>query len=143
MLSKMRWFLIVIMVGLIVFFRCGEKNSTKPEENGDAISIKSVTPESGIVPGIVTDFVITVDYELASKDSAEVMVGFNTDEVGRFVMISDATALVVKGSGEHQFNVTSVWGDAGDFKVYVNLSEHPHGPSWTPLAIDILVLNLN
>lgn len=146
MLSKIRWFLIVIMVGLMVFFRCGEKNSTEPGENGDAITIKSVTPESGIIPGIVTDFDITVDYELASKDSGEVMVGFNTDEVGRFAMISYATALVVKGSGEHQFNVTTVpkdWGDAGDFKVYVNLSEHPHGPSWTPLATDILVLNLN
>ena len=73
------------------------------------------------------------------------MVGFNTDEVGRFTIISDATVLVTRGSGEHQFNVTAVpkdWGATGDFKLSVNLSEHSHGPSWTPLAIDIQVLTL-
>ena len=113
MFTKMSFFLIVILLGLLAFFRCREKNSTEPGENGDAISIKSVTPESGIIPGIVTDFDITVDYELASKDSGKVMVGFNTDEVGRFAMISDATALVVKGSGEHQFNVSTVPKDLG------------------------------
>ena len=146
MLTKMRWVLIVTLAGLLTFFGCGDKNATGPEENADAISIKSVTPDSGLTPGIVTDFVITVEYELASTDSGEVMVGFNTDEVGRFRMISSATALVAKGSGEHQFNVTTVtkdWGVAGDFKVYVNLSEHPHEPSWTPLANDIRMLTLN
>ena len=58
-------------------------------------------------------------------------------------MHSAAKALVDKGPGEHQFNVTVVpkdWGAAGDFEVYVNLSEYPHGPTWTPLAIDIQVL---
>ena len=146
MLIKTRWFLIVTLVGLLTFFGCADKNATGPEENGDAISIKSVAPDSGLTPDIVTDFVVKVEYELSSADSGEVMVGFNTDEVGRFRMIKSATALVIKGSGEHQFNITTVtkdWGVADDFKVYVNLSEHPHGPSWTPLATDILVLTFN
>ena len=146
MLTKIRWFLIVTLVGLLTFFGCGDENATGSEENSDTISIKSVTPDSGLPPGIVTDFVVIVEYELTSVDSGEVMIGFNTVEVGRFSMISGATALVVKGSGEHQFNVTTVpknWGVAGDFKVYVNLSQHPHGPSWTPLATDILVLTIN
>lgn len=146
MLTKIRWFLIVTLVGLLTFFGCGDENATGSEENSDAISIKSVTPDSGLTPGIVTDFVVIVEYELTSVDSGEVMIGFNTVEVGRFSMISGATALVVKGSGEHQFNVSTVpkdWDVAGDFKVYVNLSQHPHGPSWTPLATDILVLTIN
>ena len=146
MLTKIRWFLIVTLVGLLTFFGCGDENATGSEENSDTISIKSVTPDSGLPPGIVTDFVVIVEYELTSVDSGEVMIGFNTVEVGRFSMISGATALVVKGSGENQFNVTTVpknWGVAGDFKVYVNLSQHPHGPSWTPLATDILVLTIN
>ena len=146
MLTKMRWLLFVTLVGPLTFLGCGDENATGPEENGDDIIIKSITPDSGLTPGIVTDFIVIVEYELTSADSGEVMVGFNTNEVGRFNMISSATALVVKGSGEHQFNVTTVpkdWGDTGDFKVYVNLSKHPHGPSWTPLATDILVLTIN
>lgn len=146
MLTKMRWFLIVTLIVLLTFLGCSDDNATGAEENGDDIIIKSVTPDSGLIPGIVTDLNVIVEYELVSADSGEVMVGFNIDEVGRFRMISGATALVVKGSGEHQFNVTIVpkdWGDTGDFKVYVNLSEHPHGPSWTPLATDIRVLTIN
>lgn len=144
MLIKLYWFLILI--GLLAFFGCGEKNATDSEENGDAISIISVTPNSGLTAGILTDFVINVEYELISADSGAVMVGFNTGAGGGFTMISDATALVVKGTGDHQFKVSAVpkdLGDTDDFKVYVNLSEHPHGPSWTPLATDIRILNLN
>ena len=58
-------------------------------------------------------------------------------------MISAATHLVEKGPGQHQFNVNVApvnWGAAGDFKVFVNLSEHPHGFSWTPFASDMQVL---
>ena len=146
MLTKMCWFLIVTLFGLSTFLGCGDDNATGPEESSDTISINSVTPDSGLMPGIVTDFVVIVEYELVSADSGEVMVGFNTDVVGSFTMIKSATNLVVKGSGEHQFNVTTVpkdWGATGDFKVYVNLSKHPHGPSWTPLATDILVLTIN
>ena len=145
MLAKMRWFLRVILVVLPVFLGCGDENVTGSEED-DSISITSVTPNSGLTAGIVTDFVVIVEYELVSADSAEVMVGFNTDEVDRFRMISDATALVVESSGEHQFNVTTVpkdWGALGDFMVYVNLSEHPHESSWTPLATDMLVLTID
>lgn len=59
------------------------------------------------------------------------------------LIISSAEFLVVKGSGEHEFNVRALardWGGAGDFRVYVNISEHPHGHTWTPLTTDTRVL---
>ena len=147
MLAKMRWFLFVTLVGLLTSFGCSDEDTAGPvQENSDTITIKSVTPNSGLSPGIATDFVVIVEYELVSADSGDVMIGFNTNEVDRFAMISNATALVLKGSGEHEFNVNVMpvdWDVAGDFKLYVNLSEHPRGLSWTPLATDIQVLTLN
>jgi hypothetical protein len=147
MFIKMRWFLMMTFVGLLVFFACSDDDPAGPEhKSSDAITIKSVTPNSGLNPGVATDFVVIVEYELVSADSGDVMIGFNTAEVGRFAMISDATTLVLKGSGEHQFSVSATpvdWGAAGDFKLYVNLSEHPRGHTWTPLATDIRVLSLN
>jgi hypothetical protein len=147
MLSKMSSFLVLTFVGVMAISGCGSDNSTGTDngtDNGDdTISIESVTPESGLNAGIATDFVVTVEYELASADSGELGVGFNSVEVGRFHMLSDAKVFIAKGSGGHQFNVTVApvdWGAGGDFRVYVNLSEYPHEASWTPLATDIRVL---
>jgi hypothetical protein len=116
-----------------------------PTEVGDSISIKSVFPSSGLVDGAETNFTVVIEYTLVTKDSGEVMVGFNNgDSVSTYTMISDATAIIDEGSGEHTFNVTvrvKDWGGRGDFKVYVNLSEHPHPFSWSPLASDTQALS--
>ena len=72
------------------------------------------------------------------------MIGFNTVEINKFRMISDASFIVDKGSGTHTFNVTATakdWLSEGDFKVYVNLSENPHPASWTPLSSDTEILS--
>ena len=69
MLTIMHRFFIVIFVGFLTFFGCGDENPTGPEEASDTISIKSVTPDSGLTPDIATDFVVTVEYELVSTDS--------------------------------------------------------------------------
>ncbi len=111
----------------------------------DSISIKSVFPNSGLVDGADTTFRVVIDYTLVSKDSGELMIGFNNgDSVSTYTMISDATAIIDKGSGEHTFNVTvrvKDWEGRGNFKVYVNLSEHPHPFSWSPLASDTQALS--
>ncbi|UCG50536.1 MAG: hypothetical protein JSW58_10025 [Candidatus Latescibacterota bacterium] len=145
MLYKLRSFVVLIVLGALAFWGCGDDNGSGPGkvEVQDSISIKSVTPNSGLVEGIQTDFVVAVAYHLASADSGELNVGFNNVQIDQFNIVSDAKAFVAKGSGEHQFSVSVFpknWGDAGDFKAYVNLSEHPHGPSWTPLATDTRVL---
>jgi hypothetical protein len=143
MLTKMRWFLIITLAGLLIFSGCKTEDTTGPEDSGDTLIIKSVIPDSGLAPGILTAFVVIVEYELVSVENGEINIGFNTAEAGRYTLISEAKTLVAKGSGEHQFNVNVVtwdWGAAGDFGVYVNLSENPHGSTWTPLVIVIQVL---
>jgi hypothetical protein len=147
MSSQLSRFLVLALVGTLVIAGCSGDGSTGTD-NGtdnkdDTISIETVTPNSGLTPDVSTDFVVNIEYELASADSGELSVGFNSVEVGRYQMIVEAKVFIAKGSGEHQFNVTVFpknWGAAGDFVVYVNLSEYPHGPSWTPLATDIRVL---
>jgi len=76
---------------------------------------------------------------MASKDSGLLMVGFNTDQVDSYGMISSQTYTVAKGSGTHMFTATATpanWGPIGTFQAYVNLSENPRPSSWTPLAGD-------
>jgi hypothetical protein len=143
MLSKMRSFVVLIVLGAVAISGCGDDNATGPKKIPDSISIKSVTPNSGLVADDETDFVVVVEYQLASADSGELDVGFNNVLIDKFHIISAAEALVAKGSGEHEFNVSVVtknWEPDGDFKVYVNLSEHPHEVSWIPLATDTRVL---
>ena len=145
MYAKIHRFLIAGLIGMLIAFGCKKGTPTDPGETTypDTITIQSITPNSGLFHGIATAFVVNVEFELISSDSGEVMIGFNTNEVGRYQMLTAASIFVAKGSGQHQFNVNVVtvdWGADGDFKVYVNLSEHPHGFSWTPFATDIQVL---
>ena len=145
MLNRMHWILIGTLIVLIALFGCDKKTTTGPaeEENGDEITILSVTPNSGLSAGILTAFAVAIEYVLASADSGEVQIGFNSDEVGRYAMITSAEILVERGTGNHTFNVNVIpvnWGAAGDFEVFVNLSEHPHTNPWTPLAWDDQVL---
>jgi len=72
------------------------------------------------------------------------MIGFNTEDIDEYIMLSGATVIVDKGSGIHTFDITTIakdWMSDGDFKVYVNLSENPHPPTWSPLASDTMTLN--
>mgnify|MGYP001817183127 CR=1 FL=1 len=129
-----------VIIGILSFFilqSCEEENGNKESE--DNIEIISVSPSSGLVDGEDYNFTVEVEYSLASVDSGLLMIGFNTVEVDRFRMISEASVIVAKGSGTHTFHVTVTakdWLADGDFQVYVNLSENPHPPSWTPLSSD-------
>ena len=131
------FFLIFGILSFTIFQSCEKENGS--EELEDNIEIISVSPSSGLVDGVDYDFTVTVEYNLASVDSGLLMIGFNTVEVDRFRMISEASVIVGKGSGTHTFNVTITakdWLADGDFQVYVNLSENPHPSQWTPLSSD-------
>lgn len=111
----------------------------------DGISITSVSPDNDLVDGVNTTFTVVVRYTLASTNSGELMIGFNTQEVDSFRMLSSASKIVSKGTGEYKFIVETTvkdWGEDGDFEVYVNLSENPHLNSWSPLATDSKILYL-
>ena len=97
-------------------------------ESGDAIGIISVDPNAALTDGIEYSFTVNTEYILVSVDNAELNIGFNTENAFSYSLISGAAAAVSKGSGEHTFTVSATakaWGAAGDFKVYVNLSESP------------------
>lgn len=141
MTSRMMRLLAAILVGILAISGCNK--TTGPQETDDTITILSVTPNAGLIPDTETDFTVVIEYELVSTDSGEVNIGFNSVEVGRYQMIEEASALVTSGTGEHQFNISVLvkdWGNEGDFEVFVNLSEHPHGFTWTPLAWDTWTL---
>jgi len=145
MVTKIYRFLIAGLIGMLIVFGCKKETPTDPGGTTypDTITIISVNPNTGLNAGVATPFVVNVEFELISSDSGEVMIGFNTNVVGSYQMLSAASEFVDKGTGQHQFNVNVVpvdWGADGDFKVYVNLSEHPHGITWRPFATDQQVL---
>jgi len=125
---------------------CGGSSTTPPIEE-DFINIISVTPDSGLVDGVDTDFRVVVEYNLYSYTQGVLKIGFNNQEsINSFRMVSNADFLVNKGFGTHEFNVTVIpkdWGSQGNFKVYVNISEYPHPSTWTPLDGDTCSLTFN
>jgi len=109
-MRKQNLFLVISMIFVIflVTTGCGG-NPTAPPIEEDFINIISVTPDSGLVDGVDTDFIVVVEYNGWSP-------------------VWDAEFLVDKGSGTHEFNVTVIpkdWGSQGDFSVSVGLWKVP------------------
>jgi hypothetical protein len=107
-----------------------------PEEK-DAITIESVTPDSGLVGGTPTLFVVQVNYTLVSAGEGELMIGFNTRDSILSWAMDEQPVRVPKGQGTHTFEVTATpkdWGAEGNFEVYGTLSEYPHKGAWSPVA---------
>lgn len=141
--------LLVTSLATAVLFLCGCEDdggdSSEPNVTGDSIRILSVNPSANLVDGALTEFQVSVEYGLATKPRGVLMIGFNNVSVKSYRMISSADHIVSPGSGQHVFHVSAIakdWGDAGDFKAYVNLSEYPHGRPWIPLATNTRVLSL-
>ena len=57
------------------------------EAPAGSITILSVTPNSGLVDGVATDFTVEVEYSLSNTTQAELMVGFNTSDVDVFAIV--------------------------------------------------------
>jgi hypothetical protein len=123
----------------------GDDGGTTPQPAG-SITITSVTPSTELIPNENTTFAVTVAYSFSGISQAEIGIGFNTgEEVEIFQMIDEASHIVTDLVGTHTFEVSSMvkdWGEDGDFKVYVNISEVNHESSWTPLDFDGMVLQI-
>jgi len=94
----------------------------------DFIKIISVTPSSGLIDGVDTEFKVVVEYNLFSSKEGTLEISFNTDEVNAWSPIWDAKFLVNKGSGTYEFNVTvkpKDWSSQGDFSVSVGIWKVP------------------
>jgi hypothetical protein len=105
---------------------CGGSPPVIPPIEEDFINIVSVTPDSGVVDGVDTNFKVAVEYNLISGNQGVLQLGFNNvcDPSGCYIeayemLIEDGDFLVNKGSGTHEFNVSVIpkyWVDQGDFK---------------------------
>jgi hypothetical protein len=116
---------------------CGGSSTTPPIEE-DFINIVSVTPDSGLIDGVDTNFKVVVEYNLFSYDSGELSISFNNllnDEGNpdNHWNIGSANYYINKGFGTHEFNVTvkpKDWGSEGDFSVWVCIDEIPQNDDW-------------
>jgi len=104
-MKKLNLFLVILIVVTIflVLTGCGGSPTTPPIEE-DFINIIGVTPDSGLVDGVDTDFTVVVEYNLYSYTQGEVQVGFNNGEsinvildevpwVSNYVLASDTEIL--------------------------------------------------
>lgn len=152
--------LVLIAVALLLSTGCGSVQTERGPAGGDIkagyskykykfkekdrISIKSVNPKNGLAPNVITEFTVLVEYELISCEKGELNIGFNNgDDITYCILTDRATIIVKKGWGRHTFKVsakTKDWLGEGDFNVYINLSEYPHGVNWTPLDYDTKAL---
>ena len=118
---------ILLLVVITVFTGCGGTPTTPPIEE-DFVNIISVTPNSGLLDGLDTNFKVVVEYNLYSSTQGTLDISFNTYMVDGWSPVWDAEFLVNKGSGTHEFNVTVIpkdWGSQGDFSVSVGLWKVP------------------
>lgn len=137
-----QFFIIIGFLSLIMLLGC--EKDTDIDKEIDIIEIISISPSMLLVDGVEYNFIVNIEYDLVTVNSGMLMIGFNTEEVGKFYMLSEATEIVSKGSGVHTFDITTIakdWMSEGDFEVYVNLSENPHPSTWAPLATDVMTLN--
>ena len=137
-----QFFIIIGFLSLIMLLGC--EKDTDIDKEIDRIEIISISPSMLLVDGVEYNFIVNIEYDLVTVNSGMLMIGFNTEEIGLFTMLSEATEIVSKGSGVHTFDITTIakdWMSEGDFEVYVNLSENPHPSSWAPLATDVITLN--
>jgi len=130
-MKKLNLFLVISMI-FVVFLLiagCGGSPTTPPIEE-DFINIISVTPNSGLIDGVDTNFTVVVEYNLFSYDSGELSISFSICDhtPACHLVITSANHYINKGYGTHEFNVTvkpKDWGNEGDFSVWVCIDEVP------------------
>ena len=119
------------MIFIVFLFSAGCGGSpTAPPIEGNFIHILSVTPNSGLIDGLDTNFKVVVEYNLFSYATGELYIAFGVrfDTDAGHLVVTNATHSINKGYGTHEFNVTvkpKDWGSEGDFSVLVCIDEVP------------------
>ena len=92
----------------------------------DFARIISITPDSGLVDGVETEFTAIVEYNLVSYSNGKVTISFNYEELEIWYILQQE--FVDKGRGTHEFKVSCKpknWKNLGDFSVNVCIDEEP------------------
>ena len=128
-MKKQNLFLVILMTFVVFLLTTGCSLTTPPLEE-DWINIISVTPDSGLIDGVDTDFKVVVEYNLFSYDNGRLTIAFSNCEVNPecHLMITSATHYINNGYGTHEYNVTTKpkdWGSEGVFLVCTCIDEVP------------------
>ena len=138
-MKKYNFFLVISMIFAAFLLTAGCRGTpTTPPIEEDFINIISVSPNSGLIDGVDTDFKVVVEYNLFSYDSGKLSISFNNllnneGNPGNHWVITSANHYINKGYGTHEFNVTvkpKDWGSEGDFDVSVCIDEVPKIDNW-------------
>jgi uncharacterized membrane protein len=129
---------IVTVLILMVFVSSCYEPSNSAEYS---VSILSVSPDTALIDGTVTEFTIEVEYSILNASQGEINIGFNDGDLINIFYIYD-DLIVSEGSGTHTFIVTATAKDwlEGDFEVYANIVEYPHSSSYSPKDTDFYIL---
>ena len=111
----------------VLFSGCASGPVTPP----DTVAIVEV--HSTPVPDSeFTSYKVKVFYSLRNADSAVVMLGFDLEERGRYILLGEQK--VGRGVGEVEVGADVRLPKRDTVTLYVNLSEENHPDEWTPLA---------
>ena len=103
----------------------------------------SVRPEI-LVAGQETEVVVTVAYELLSREEGEINLGHSGGRGNGYVIAGKARVSIGKGETVVRASLTPVkTGKLPFTKLFVNLSEFPHRDTWMPLAHDSATVELH
>ena len=135
-------FLLATLLGFSIFLAGCDFGTDS--DSPDKIWIRDMTPITGLADGDTVDFTFRIEYLLVSKDSGEINVGFNNFTSPNVdALVDSGIRIVPKGSGFdtiHAKGVVKDWGTRSAFTGYANLSAHPHGTNWNPMANAYFVL---
>lgn len=102
----------------------------------DNVVIKSISPEI-LTEGQETTVTVTVAYELLSREAGQINLGFNAGRGNGYTIISSTVIKIGQGEAVLRADLVPVrTGKLPFAKIFVNLSEYPHRPVWSPLAVD-------
>jgi hypothetical protein len=144
---------LCMLAVVLLSVSCKKDTSTAESEISDkevstqknVIKILSVVADRELVDGDTAVFAVAGEYSLVTKDSAQVLLGFNNFDSPIYnTLLPGVSKLVTKGSGTFKFTVSAVvknWGTSANFVCYVNLSPYPESKgAWTPYANDTYTL---
>jgi hypothetical protein len=137
MKTSLAFIFAVLSISMIVC--CGNPAEQQTSPLTDQIQITSVIPDSLLVADSLTLFLVNVNYEINSTDSATLSIGFNSSNPNSFSMIPYADTTIVKGKGTHTFSAMIApkkWASGIPFIVYVNIAKAPKLSMYIPLASD-------
>ncbi len=105
-MRKQNLFLVISMIFVVFLLTtgCGGNPAAPPIEE-DFINMISVTPDSGLVDGVDTDFTVVVEYNLFTCDAGTIDVTIHPYLTSTIGLVIEKVN-IDKGSGMYEFNFT-------------------------------------